>query len=243
VEQCVAWTLFLPRTKGAATSPAPVKQRFRVEIKAWIPVDHVVDPESFLHRFIEFPSPLPAVVFYESRYRGDGHAGYAGDYRVLQAVSFDWDGTNISGFTKEPVPNFGTSHRDVEFVVMGPGSNVTSGSRSSSDIATKEVTASQRGNDVKLGIHSANPLTIAPSPDIDADVTLVFSASFHKIFLSWATDLMPSHGYRIERDGVVLDERTTNDVSGVDLFSAAGGLDIFRRLNVKGNVGSKDLPI
>lgn len=96
---------------------------------------------------------------------------------------------------------------------------------------------------MKLGIHSANPLTIAPSPDIDADLTLVFSAAFRKILLSWSTDLMPSHGYRIERDGAVLDERITNDVSGIDLFSARGGLDIFRRLNVKGNVGSKDLPI
>ncbi len=71
------------------------KHHYRVELKAWIPHEHVVDP-------------VPGVT--NSQYRGDNHRGYDGSWRVMNWVEFDWDGKKISGFRGGD--NYGTSHRD-----------------------------------------------------------------------------------------------------------------------------------
>ena len=60
--------------------------------------------------------------------------------------------------------------------------------------------------------------------------------------MSWVVDQMPSHGYRVYRDGAVLKEHITNDVSGVELNTKLAAVDILARLNT-GSTGSEDVAV
>jgi hypothetical protein len=93
---------------------------------------------------------------------------------------------------------------------------------------------------------SANPATIAPSPDIDADYSLFMSRD--EIFghteatVRWSADLMPNHGFRVAKNGVIVTEKVVNDVStrGIDLLSPTGAVAIGLWLNSKSAGGSQN---
>jgi hypothetical protein len=100
---------------------------FRVELKAWIPYERVVDPEqplrqTWLNLWLDEQDPLrevdpfgtfrdgPTMVLdYSSRYHGDNHVPYApqsapftsasANHRVCRWCEFDWDDAVISNFT------------------------------------------------------------------------------------------------------------------------------------------------
>jgi hypothetical protein len=227
--------------RQAPTSPGrsePIHYRF--EIKAWIPFAHVPDPEEVLHEVAFRLAHSESVDQYTSEYRGDGHSGYPGGYRVLHVVEFDWDGTRMMNVMFPAIAHFGTSHRDFSAVLR----NTFSFPQQSRfvhavDSATTDhtVTGGTVGaQEVDLGMSSPNPLTIAPAPDIDADYTLFISQDtfgIETVTVRWTTDFMPNHGFSVIRNGVVVREKVVNALPGP--ISAP---EIFIRLNSKSNGGA-----
>jgi hypothetical protein len=241
--------------QGVAATQSPTGRsapaHYRFEIKAWIPLAHVSDPEEALHEVAfrlahQYPESVSS---YASEYRGDGHSGYDGSYRVFQVAEFDWDRSRINNLLFPNVPHFGTSHRDFSAVVSTSGVPPTSRLIVSEDTATTDhaVTGAPNGaQEVDLGMSSPNPLTIFPAPNIDADysffisqdtspASLVISPVFglETVTVRWSTDLMPNHGFRVLRNGAVVKERTVNAIPGT--ITAP---EIFMRLNSKSNGGA-----
>src|SRR5262245_30551480 len=81
---------------------------------------------------------------------------------------------------------------------------------------------------------SPNPLTIVPASDIDADYTLFISHDLDgdTVTVRWATDFMPNHGFRLERNGAVIKERIDNA-----LPASITAPEIFVQLNSKSRGG------
>ena len=239
-----------PKDDAAKTSADPKLSHYRFEIKAWIPIVHVPDPEELLHR-ANFPLPDKTVLTgYDSEYRGDGHTEYEGGYRVFNTVEFDWDGQAITNIVIPPVAHFGTSHRDWT-ATLQRNKDLTSGAEVWTTKGTDEATTDhavtndfKKPAEVDLGMHSPNPLTIFPAPDIDADYSLFVSANWNPslqrfedtVTVRWSTDFMPNHGYRVFRDGALVKEHivrqlphppsaaeiavwlTSKDNGGADMF-------------------------
>lgn len=181
---------------------------------------------------------------YESLYRGDSHTAYDGAYRVLQAIEFDWDGEKIQNVTIPSIAHIGASHRDARiryFDLRALDSRDVEDSETAT--ATGAVTHQSTDREVHIGIHSANPLTAAPSPDIDADVSLFLSSDptfgTEEATVRWTTDLMPSHGYQLIRDGTEVVTEVTNDISGIAPTGPLAAAEIFIRLNSKANEGAR----
>ncbi len=115
---------------------------------------------------------------------------------------------------------------------------------SETDTAAKLVegqalSSSHNGRDdqVQLRMASANPLTLFPSPDIDAKYTLNIDddpASDEVISVDFITDLMPNHGFRVLLDGKVLIEQVVNDLPATPPSAA----DIGLRLTSPTNFGN-----
>jgi hypothetical protein len=217
---------------------APVHYRF--EIKAWIPLAHVPDPEDAVHDIaftVAQGSSGAQVSNYVSEYRGDAHSGYDGSFRVLQVAEFDWDGRSITNLAFPAVAHFGTTHRDFSALITSgfprrtkPFAGVESAT------VDHAVTKASKGNEVDLGMSSPNPLTLAPAPDIDADYSFFISQDtfgIETVTVRWSTDLMPNHGYRVIREGLVVKEHVVNALPGP--IPAA---EIFIRLNSKSNGGA-----
>lgn len=246
---------------GAAAAPGATtvqKRHYRLEAKAWIPQFHVVDPEAPLgitailgvspraleKRMLDSMPPNSQPTGYESHYRGDSHSGYDGAYRVLQAIELDWDGEKIQNVTVPSVAHIGASHRDVRihyFDLRALASRDVEDSETAT--ATGAVTHESTDREVHIGIHSANPLTVVPSPDIDADISLFLSSDptfgTEEVTVRWTTDLMPSHGFQLIRDGAEVATQVTNDISGMTPTGPGAAAEIFIRLNSKANAGAR----
>jgi hypothetical protein len=213
---------------------------YRFEIKAWIPFAHVPDPEDAVHdlAFTVAQGVSGAQVSnYVSEYRGDAHSGYDGTFRVLQVTEFDWDGRSITNLTFPSVAHFGTTHRDFSaLITSGFPSRTKFFVGEESATVDHAVTKASKGNEVDLGMSSPNPLTLAPAPDIDADYTFFISQDtfgIETVTVRWSTDLMPNHGYRVIRDGVIVKEHIVNALTG-----PIPAPEIFIRLNSKSNGGA-----
>jgi peptidoglycan hydrolase-like protein with peptidoglycan-binding domain len=208
------------------------------EIKAWIPLAQVPDPEEALQearfRLAHLGDEVSA---YHSQYRGDAHAGYAGSARVIHRVEFDWDGTRVSNFAVTPLQHFGTTHREFSALVNPIGGVRSRAIRDQESGTTDRAVSESHPNpsEVRMGMASPNPLTLFPAPDIDADYTLFISRDFGEdtITVRWSTDLMPNHGFRVEKNGNDLKERVVNALPGPLLAP-----EIFLRLTSKANGGA-----
>src|SRR4029079_2358596 len=72
-----------------------------------------VSPRKLETKMMQAIPGLAQPTGYTSNYRGDGHAGYDGGHRAMQAVEFDWDGQGVTNVTLPSMAHFGASHRDV----------------------------------------------------------------------------------------------------------------------------------
>ncbi|MFL6076575.1 MAG: hypothetical protein ACJ73S_24545 [Mycobacteriales bacterium] len=235
-----------------------MQTHYRLEAKAWIPQFHVVDPEAILGvttilgrspraletKMLAGLPPGSQPTGYLSYYRGDNHVEYDGSHRILQVIEFDWDGSKISNITLPEIAHFGDSHRDVSiryFDVRALDTRWMEDTESAT--ATAAVVHESGDREVSIGIHSANPLTISPSPDVDADLGVFLSSDptfgTEELTLRWSTDLMPSHGFRLIRNGVEIATEITNDISGITATGPAAAAEVFVRLNSKSNGGAR----
>ncbi len=251
-------------TGGGATTAAAGgtgTSHYVVELKAWIPHDKVVDPEeparasdwldsisgvvdSVLDS-MPFSAVGPRLKYdFHSYYRGDNHAGYDGGHRVISKAEFDFDGTTVSSF--KHTGNAHASHRDydyrawIEFLYGLASIEVTSGAGSESATAGGSWSGATAGpNSFDLGFASANPLVMTWAPDIDSTGhgTLGSGLTF-----SYNTDLFPSHGVRVYKNGSAVETKVVNDASGVNGLGPIGAALIGHRLTSQTNAGSITVP-
>jgi hypothetical protein len=242
--------------KAASAPPPATKEHYKVEMKAWIPHDKVVDPEEparvsdWLQSIDDIVDSVPGTGLianpeyeYHSYYRGDNHDGYGGSYRVLSVIEFDWDGKSISNVTG--TGDYGASHRDwdarawVETLLGDIPLGSDSGSESAR--ATSATSKSGGGNTFSLGIASANPLVLTWAPNINANLTGTIARD-GRLTLDYSTDFFPSHGVQVSRNGKAIHTAITNNASGVNALGAVGAVNVGARLMNQGNSGGAVLP-
>ncbi len=165
------------------------KHHYRVELKAWIPHRRVVDP-------------IPGLT--NSHYRGDDHAGYAGTWRVLNWVEFDWDGKKIAGFTGGD--SYGASHRDWSRGPLSGTETETATGYTGRELRTESY--------FTMWITSKNPIPLAPAPAINSTVDVFATCS--NITLVYTTDEFPSHGIQVSQDGKPVQTKVVFDASTLD---------------------------
>jgi hypothetical protein len=172
---------------------------------------------------------------------------------VLSKASFNYDGHKITGF--KHVGAYGTSHRDYNYRAwlelsagIGPfrktlaSKTVASGSGTQSGTATHATSGSATSaTGFSLGMSSANPLVLTWAPTIDSDMTGKLDPSGN-MTLHFNTDLFPSHGIHVTRDGTALKSQVVNDPSGINPLGPLGALDIGRRLVSHSNHGTTTAP-
>lgn len=223
-------------------SPTPAKSaHYRFEIKAWIPLPSVPDPEEPVRDLaFRLNHPNDFVENFNSQYRGDTHSEYKGSFRVFQVAEFDWDGVRISNLTFPTEIHFGTSHREFS-AFLTTMFEFPKRTRFVHGVEVATVDHSVRGSsaspqEVDLGMSSPNPLTIIPAPDIDADYSIFISQDtfgIETVTVRWTTDFMPNHGFRVLRNGTVVQERIVNALPG-----PVSSAEILIRLNSKSNGGA-----
>lgn len=197
---------------------APVRKanhHYRIELKSWIPHLRVVDPV-----------PAPGT----SHYRGDGHSGYEGSHRVLTWVEFSFDGLRITAF--QGGESYGTSHRDYDYPLWGKGTETQT--------ATGFTARELRGEGYFwMRIDSKIPIPIAPAPAINSELEGFISCT--GLFIHYITDLFPSHGVRISRDGKIVKTEIVFDARYLPVEGDVGAMAIFVGLTSFENTGSIDV--
>ena len=242
-------------SKSESTTPeSGSKQHYVVEIRAWIPHDRVVDPEEparvsdWLDTLTDNPLNTGLANFnyeFSSHYRGDNHTGYNGSVRVYARVEFDWDGTTISGVNVRS--DTGETHRDwtAKYEVntlfgFGPDINLSSDSGSEKDKAPSGASGGGSGNSFHIAFSSANPLVLTAAPAINSNLTGTINAN-GALSLDFSTDLFPSHGIQVTRDGQVIHKEVVNDASGVLGEGAIGAALIGAGLTMQFNDGKRNI--
>ncbi len=180
---------------------------------------------------------------FHSEYRGDNHGGYEGSYRVLSSIEFDFDGVSITNVKR--VGDYGTTHRDWEAkatlnllfgeLTVGEWSDTEEGT------ATSATGQSASQSSFSLSIASANPLVMTWAPEINATLNGTI-ASDGTLSLSYDTDLFPSHGIQVSRDGQVIHTAVTNNAERVKAQGAVGAANVGARLMMQENEGGITIP-
>ncbi|MCC6999546.1 MAG: DUF4157 domain-containing protein [Deltaproteobacteria bacterium] len=245
-----------PTGGGGGTGGATHVDHFKVELKAWIPHRQVVDPEEPL-RASDWLDTLsssivnhgPASLHYEyhSHYGGDNHAGYDGSSRAQATIEFDWDGTTISGFRSSTPMGASPSHRHYNYRAYvetlwgaGPDIEIASGSDTDTGPAGGGCSGRASGTSGHLTIAAPNLMTMGPAPDINSDLDFFLGGS--TMNLVWLTDLFPSHGYRVYKNGAAIKTQVVNDASGVNAEGVIGAVNLGTRLISQTNVGIGTAP-
>ena len=237
------------------TGGATHVDHYKVELKAWIPHRQVVDPEEplrasdWLDTLTSIAGHGPASLQYEyhSHYGGDNHTGYDGTSRAQASIEFDWDGTTISGFRMSTPTGASPSHRHYNYRAWvetlwgaGPDFEIASGSDTDTGPAGGGCSGRAAGTNGHLTIAAPNLMTMGPAPDINSDLDFFLAGS--TMNLVWLTDLFPSHGYRVYKNGAAIKTQVVNDASGVNAEGVAGAVNLGTRLISQTNVGIGTAP-
>ncbi|GAA0730584.1 hypothetical protein Drose_27140 [Dactylosporangium roseum] len=241
------YTLRLTASDGQLTASDTVvirvRERYRIELRAWIPQEAVVDP---IH-----PVPLPlqansldsrsacgyvgGPLVQSSTFSGDDHVGYDGStagtvkpFRGQISTEFIWDGTSISGFTAG-TGEYGTSHRVFRLTKDGDTSTCEAVQTADRAASTRQLNPAT----VRLTLSTAMPM-IALSPTIDSDLLVGFSNA-RKLTVYAHTDMFPSHGFRIYKNDAIIYTRVTRNVSCVPVLGWPGFWSLVSGLNWMGN--------
>ena len=243
----------------ATIVPTPPKVvHYTVELKAWIPKSEVsgFPPVATPYSVPHGPDCHdPGGTLYElgtmvsSVFQGDGHAGYdrpgfsealdIGGFRVRPVADFDLVDGKIANFTVSAFPqSVGTTHKNVTYSTLGLKVHRCTISKTAIKAAGGQVTSD---TSFELFISSANPL--APgAPAIDSTLKAFFTSD-ERLTLDYETDLFPSHGIRVRREGDV-DTFVVNDVACLSddaVLGLPGAGLLAYGLSRHGNLGSESL--
>lgn len=224
----------------------PPTDSYAIQLRTWIPQKHVADPEkrirmsSWLQNMQYVFEQYPGLHYaFDSKYRGDGHVGINGTYRVLSRVEFRTDGKRIFDFAHSG--DAGTSHRDYSYelylrLLFGVKVTILKKEFTESATASGSWHGSQTGaSGFRMSYAVANPLTIAPAPPVNADVKASISRS--GLTLNFDTDRFPSHGIIVFKNGRRIRAQIINNVSGQKTSGALGIANMARGLTSQSNEG------
>lgn len=222
---------------------------YTIEMRTWIPQPLAVDPEQapdFVQPFAvaaltRSPCYTPAVplipfTFVTNHYRGDDHEGFDGSFRVRAAVSFDWDGEQISNPSKET--DFGTSVLEATYAYPFDTTTCVV----ASDRATEAADFQVLPDASVLGFYSAADPIPAIAPTVDATVTAAVAAD-GTIAMHFQTDEFPSHGIRVTRNGIVQRTDLVNDAACIPdaVLASPLGVPFLGGLLLKTNEGDRTI--
>jgi hypothetical protein len=212
----------------ATIVPNPPKVvHYAVELKAWIPKREVAGfpPVSTPYSLPHGPDCLdPGGTAFElatmvsSTFQGDGHPGYdrpefvglldTGGFRVRPVAHFDLADGKIENFTVSSFPqSVGTTHKHLTYSTYPSKTRECTIEKTATQAAGGRMTSA---TSFELFISSSNPL--APgAPAIDSTLKAFFTSD-ERLTLDYDTDLFPSHGIRVKRNGDV-DTFVVNDVA------------------------------
>lgn len=208
-----------------ASSPTPRSLCiYRVELRAWIPHARVVDPGLPMEEGIPYVLArdfVDGAVCHQQAYsdfstvhgwfKGDGHAGYDGSYRVRSVLEFEWDGTAIrSARTLDALgePAFGETQRWRRYVDLTHEESCILERGTATTLSTAALTGP---NSFRLEYSSSNPIQ-AGSPAIDGWLEGDLDAT-GRLHLRFQTDEFPSHGFQVTRNGVAQLTMLSTDAS------------------------------
>jgi hypothetical protein len=221
---------------------------YGIELRAWIPQASVVDPLESANRYKDAPL-IP--VKYESQYRGDNHTIYDGSSRASSEVEFDYnkDTGEMTNFrVKDSENNISATSRDWSWtatatdVITGAGVEEAKGSgrvygqQTDSDSFSMGFSATNRVQDEKI------PGDL-DTPSIDSRLDGSISANGEIMTLKYDTDLFPSHGLRVIKNGEEVLTGIVRDASGVPTQGVLGAGSIFIGLTSQVNEGEIKIPI
>ena len=162
---------------------------------------------SLIHRPCHTPSLLlRGVTLVSTRYEGDKHNGFDGSFRVQSSLEFDWDGTQISNTTSRA--QFGTTRLTATYRNFRNTNSCELANRT----ATSAASASGSGSSFALHYSAANPLPRLPAPAISGDASGTIAAD-GTVRFHYRTDLFPSHGIRVSKNGTPQRTDIVNDAS------------------------------
>ena len=227
---------------SATSDPVRGIARYAIELKAWIPTPRVVDPVLPLEGipYAAVPkwirdqrpcttpdTPLPSQAaflafrersFVTSWYRGDNHREYDGIFRTRPVAKFEWDGERVSAFEVSPESeNYNATFQETRYSVLWPkGAEITCTQTALQNHSTFGGPTTHDG--FELGLESHNPLAPRLPGDYDVSPAIDSIIKGHlkgagDLQIEYQTDLFPSHGVRVLRDGVVQATHTVNDLS------------------------------
>jgi hypothetical protein len=215
-------------------------EHYVINAEAWIPFKAVVDPyfpgstpyaetlgwpdEKYDPNCYTLPHPTVRQLLdttVSSTYAGDGHTGFGGGYRLRTEVSFDFNPftDNITNFTKDAVPAFGTSHRNKVYTLDGKVLATCMQAGDTTNIQTAHVNS---GASFTLGYSGGNPLAKPYAPPAHAAITGRL-ATDGSLTLTYETTDFPSQGIQVSINGHIVGTDIENDASCI---GAAGVLGI-----------------
>lgn len=191
-----------------------VTHHYDIELKQWIPSARVVDP------FAPLPLPLPmafallrgpdclhlprrtelsANTIALSTFAGDDHLGYAGGYRLIRSVDFDWNGLTQSIQNVATTGDVGLTIRFLDITYTRDGRRVTGQCVAATGRAKPVSLGTAAGDSFDLRSSGANPLVpTAPTSDAELHGSIDDAG---RISLNYTTDLFPSYGSPSQKTG------------------------------------------
>lgn len=244
------------RAEGKAAPRANAARRssrthsYAVHLKAWIPHDHVVDPEGAsagkiadILQSVANPFPFGPRIKVKSRFRGDKHTGFPGGYRVKSKLQLRVKEGKIVSATHEG--GAGASHRDVDWEVYVKGpfgfkKTLKRGRFTETRTARGNWSGSGSGTSFRLKIDSKNPLVKTTAPAISSD--LAGTTSKRGLRINYLTDQFPSHGVAVYKNGKALTTRVVRDAAQVEANGIRGAVNVGAGLvsqTVRGQLATK----
>jgi hypothetical protein len=207
---------------ASTTTTATILTHFHIELKGWIPQAQVVDPfdpfDAWPYAFasrtegtcLTVPPSLQSSTTITARFLGDNHGPYAGSFRALGAIDFDWDGTSLLNVTPAN-PMEGFTHRLQIYSIAGKGARcMFVGHAPTSGISERQ----SGGPAFELGICCASgkdPL-VSSAPSFHAVVDGLISSQ-DELSYTFDSSGFPSIGVQVTRDGTLADTNTLNDAN------------------------------
>jgi hypothetical protein len=214
-----------------ATAPVKVIEHYSIELKAWIPHGHIVDPI--------YPVPLPlggstpdsclhasGLGVQSSNFSGDNHAVYDGSSRAAVTLNFDWDGQTMTASSQPPAPQTVFSHRNWRYSFFG-SHNPKLRTCTQAKQADNSNRAFVKDNVATLSLSSPNPFfelwpsKINYAPSISSRLEATFTNPT-TLLVTIASDTFPSHGFSISKNGQPIFTAVSQNSSCVTADGLAG---------------------
>jgi hypothetical protein len=167
------------------------------------------------------PEDEQAFTFVSATFRGDGHKGFDGTYRLADRIEFDYDGQSISNFTVTPgFAHVGATHEDKRYTVVGMADPHPAQECTRVRTAPDRSAATASGRTFQVSYRGSIPLVPA-APDIVHAIDGLLRDN-GTIAIKYTVTNFPSSGLRVTRDGVEIANVMTNDASCLPEASVQG---------------------